>query len=156
MDYSAQFMEEAIREAERALDAGEVPVGCVVVQGNAVVSRGHNMTNCESDPLAHAELVALRHCESAESLVFYVTCEPCIMCLGVLGRIRARVFYACRNAIFGGTTVLGGVFGAVCTHVHLESAVRLLQRFFLMENCNAPPEKRRPKTKRQQRHWSPQ
>lgn len=156
MDYCAQFMEEALREAERALEAGEVPVGCVVVQGGAVVSRGHNRTNCESDPLAHAELVALRHCASAESLVFYVTCEPCIMCLGVLGRIRARVFYGCRNPIFGGTTVLGGVSGAVCTHVHQESAVVLLQRFFLMENGNAPPEKRRQKAKRQQRHWSPQ
>nr|AAT12300.1 cytidine and deoxycytidylate deaminase-like protein [Antonospora locustae] len=156
MDYNSQFMDEAVSEAEKALEAGEVPVGCVVVREDAVISRGHNMTNRESDPLAHAELVALRHCASAESLVFYITCEPCIMCLGVLGRIRARVFYGCRNPIFGGTTVLGGVSEALCTHVHRESAVRLLQRFFLMENCNAPPNKRRPKEKRQQRHWSPQ
>lgn len=156
MDDTARFMDDAVREAERALEAGEVPVGCVVVRDGAVVSRGHNMTNCESDPLAHAELVALRRCASVEGLVFYVTCEPCIMCLGVLERIRARIFYGCSNSIFGGVTVLGGSSGAASTHVHREDAIGLLQRFFLMENGNAPPGKRKQKARRRQHHWSPQ
>lgn len=143
-----RFMDEAIKEAEKGLKEDEVPVGCVVVSKGNIVSRGHNMTNCESDPLSHAELVALRCCETTRDLVFYVTCEPCIMCFGVLERIDARVFYGCKNAIFGDSTVLGHRSEIHCEILFRKRAVALLQEFFLGENQNAPPEKRKKKDRR--------
>lgn len=142
------FMEQAIQEAEKGLAEEEVPVGCVITEKGVAVSRGHNMTNRESDPLSHAELVALRGCVSTAELTFYVTCEPCIMCLGVLERINARVFYGCRNSIFGDMTILARVPGVSCEMIYRERAVELLRLFFLKENQSAPPEKRKLKSKR--------
>ena len=89
------FMREALREAERAGDLGEVPVGAVVVQGSEIVGRGRNQPITAVDPTAHAEVVALR--EAARTLGnyrltgvrLYVTIEPCLMCVGAL--VHARV-----------------------------------------------------------------
>ena len=82
-------------EAERAAEAGEVPVGAVVVQGSEIVGRGRNQPITASDPTAHAEVVALR--EAARTLGnyrltgvrLYVTVEPCLMCVGAM--VHARV-----------------------------------------------------------------
>jgi tRNA(adenine34) deaminase len=94
------FMRLALREAERALEHGDVPVGAVVVAGGEVVGAGHNERELRQDPTAHAEILALR--EAARHLgtwrildsVLYVTLEPCAMCAGaiVLGRV-GRVVY---------------------------------------------------------------
>jgi tRNA(adenine34) deaminase len=89
------WMEEAIRCAQRALQIGEVPVGAVVVCGGKVVGRGWNRNIVDSDPTAHAEIVALR--EAGISLgnhrlgdcELFATIEPCAMCAGAL--IHARV-----------------------------------------------------------------
>jgi tRNA(adenine34) deaminase len=89
------FMREALREAERAGESGEVPVGAVVVQGSEVVGRGRNQPITENDPTAHAEVVALR--DAARTLGnyrltgvrLYVTIEPCLMCVGAM--VHARV-----------------------------------------------------------------
>ncbi len=89
------FMREALREAERAGESGEVPVGAVVVQGSEIVGRGRNQPITAVDPTAHAELVALR--EAARTLGnyrltgvrLYVTVEPCLMCVGAM--VHARV-----------------------------------------------------------------
>jgi tRNA(adenine34) deaminase len=89
------FMREALIEARKALEAGEVPVGAVVVSGGAIIGRGHNQPIRSVDPTAHAEIVALR--EAARSLdnyrvpgsTLYVTIEPCLMCVGAL--VHARV-----------------------------------------------------------------
>ncbi len=143
---TADFMGEALKEARAALKANEVPVGCVVVAKGEIVARGHNLTNAKRDPLAHAELVALRHCTSTEDLTLYITCEPCIMCFGVLDRIRARVFYGCRNKTFGGVSILAPA--SAHTFVYCEDAVVLLRTFYLQENSNAPPEKRKSKSTR--------
>ena len=88
-------MREALVEAERAAEAGEVPVGAVVVQGSEIVGRGRNQPITASDPTAHAEVVALR--EAARTLGnyrltgvrLYVTVEPCLMCVGAM--VHARV-----------------------------------------------------------------
>jgi tRNA(adenine34) deaminase len=89
------FMREALREAERAAAAGEVPVGAIVVNGSGIVGRGHNQPITAGDPTAHAEVVALR--EAARTMGnyrltgvrLYVTVEPCLMCVGAM--VHARV-----------------------------------------------------------------
>jgi tRNA(adenine34) deaminase len=95
-----QFMKMALAEAARAGDAGDVPVGCVVVRDGEVVARAHNEREKRGDPTAHAEMLALR--EAALALggwrlpraVVYVTLEPCPMCAGALQQARvARVVY---------------------------------------------------------------
>ena len=95
-----QFMKVALAEAARAADAGDVPVGCVVVRDGEVIARAHNEREKRGDPTAHAEMLALR--EAALALggwrlpraVVYVTLEPCPMCAGALQQARvARVVY---------------------------------------------------------------
>jgi tRNA(adenine34) deaminase len=90
------WMEEALRDAQRALEAGEVPVGSVVVCKGQVVGRGFNRTLLDDDPTAHAEIVALR--QAAETIgnhrllecEMYATIEPCSMCAGALMHARLK------------------------------------------------------------------
>lgn len=97
----AGFMREALGQARMALEAGEVPVGAVVVHGNAVIGRGHNGPVGSHDPTAHAEIRALREAAQAlgnyrlDGCELYVTLEPCAMCSGAMMHARlARVVYA--------------------------------------------------------------
>jgi tRNA(adenine34) deaminase len=82
------FMNEAFIEAEKALNAGEVPVGAVVVWKNRVIGRGHNLTETLNDPTAHAEMQAITAATNTiggkylTECILYVTLEPCIMCAG--------------------------------------------------------------------------
>jgi tRNA(adenine34) deaminase len=96
------WMEEALRAAQRALEAGEVPVGAVVVCENRIVGRGTNRNIADSDPTAHAEIVALRAASAtvgSHRLVdceLFATIEPCPMCAGALvhARIKRLVYGA--------------------------------------------------------------
>jgi tRNA(adenine34) deaminase len=90
-----RFMREALAEAARAGARGEVPVGAVVVVGGEIVGRGYNLRETAQDPLAHAELIAVRAASArlatwrlVDATVF-VTLEPCPMCAGML--VNARV-----------------------------------------------------------------
>jgi tRNA(adenine34) deaminase len=95
-------MREALSEARRAAELGEVPVGAIVVSDGAVVSRGHNRREVDGDPLAHAEVLAIRAAAARlgtwrlGGCTLYVTLEPCAMCGGalVLSRISRLVFGA--------------------------------------------------------------
>jgi len=95
-------MEEALRAAQRALEAGEVPVGAVVVCGDRIVGRGWNRNITDSDPTAHAEIVALREAGATvgnhrlAGCDLFATIEPCPMCAGALvhARIRRLVYGA--------------------------------------------------------------
>jgi len=94
------FMRLALREAERALDHDDVPVGCVVAAGGEVVACAHNERELRKDPTAHAEVLALREASRRvgswrlDGAVLYVTLEPCAMCAGaiVLARMPRVVF----------------------------------------------------------------
>src|SRR5437588_10505171 len=96
------FMHLALREAERALEHEDVPIGAVIVRGGELLASAHNERELRGDPTAHAEMLALR--EAARVLggwrvldaVLYVTLEPCAMCAGavVLARIPRVVFGA--------------------------------------------------------------
>jgi tRNA(adenine34) deaminase len=90
------WMEEALREAQRALALGEVPVGAVVVRNGQVIARGSNQPIAANDPTAHAEILALREAGQVLSNYrlldcdLYVTVEPCAMCAGAITHARVR------------------------------------------------------------------
>lgn len=97
-----QFMEEAIKEAQKAAALGEVPIGAVVVRDGQIIGRGHNMREINNDPTGHAEILALRDAGQniggwrLEHCTLYVTMEPCPMCCGAMinSRIHTVVFGA--------------------------------------------------------------
>jgi tRNA(adenine34) deaminase len=90
MDDDRRWMQKALREAERAYEADEVPVGAVIVKDGRVLGRGHNQVERLGDPTAHAEMIAVTSaCETLGSkrltdCTLYVTLEPCPMCAGAL------------------------------------------------------------------------
>jgi tRNA(adenine34) deaminase len=90
-----RFMRAALDEARRALEAGEVPVGAVIVMTGEIVARGYNQPISAIDPTAHAEVVAIRAAAQAlgnyrlTGAILYVTVEPCMMCVGALSHARA-------------------------------------------------------------------
>lgn len=96
------FLKEALEEARRALELGEVPVGCVVVKGDRIISRAHNLVETLKDPTAHAEILAIRGASKElgdwrlRDCSVYVTLEPCVMCSYalVLARVKEVVFGA--------------------------------------------------------------
>lgn len=109
-----RLMALAIAEAQRAADAGEVPVGAVVVRDGVVVGIGHNRPIAKHDPTAHAEIEAIRAASAATGTYrlgdasLYVTLEPCVMCVGAILNARiARVYYGARDEKAG---ALGSVY----------------------------------------------
>ncbi len=84
------YMLQAIKEAKRALEDGEVPIGAIVLLNNKIIARGHNMTEKLNDPTAHAEMIALTcafnylGAKYLPDATLYVTIEPCLMCAGAL------------------------------------------------------------------------
>ncbi|RST63762.1 nucleoside deaminase [Bacillus pumilus] len=102
MTRDEQFMQEAISEALKAEQIGEVPIGAIIVVDDQIVSQAHNLRETEQRSIAHAELLAIDEaCKTAgswrlEDAVLYVTLEPCPMCAGaiVLSRVKKVVFGA--------------------------------------------------------------
>ena len=115
MDKDEHFMQEALAETKKAMKAGEVPVGAVLVEGEKVIARGHNKPLSSNDPTAHAEIVAIREaCQEKRNYrltgcVLYVTIEPCAMCLGAA--VHARL----RKVVFGAFDPKGGAVESVMT-----------------------------------------
>ena len=113
LDPDRRWMRLALAEAERAAEAGEVPVGAVVVRGGQIVGRGHNQVERLGDPTAHAEMIAISAaCETLGTKVLdgctlYVTLEPCSMCAGatVLSRLT-RLVYGAFDAKAGAASTL--------------------------------------------------
>ena len=109
----AHWMREALAEARLALDAGEVPVGAVIVRAGAALARTGNRTLRDRDPTAHAEILALRGASAAvgdwrlSDCSLYVTLEPCAMCAGAL--VLARV----ARVVFGAFDDKAGMAGSV-------------------------------------------
>ena len=96
-------MLEALKEAEKAREKGEIPIGAVIVKDGEIIGRGHNLTETENDPTAHAEIVAIRQAgrKLGETLGWrrltgcsmYVTVEPCSMCAGAIVWARIEKLY---------------------------------------------------------------
>lgn len=139
------FMQEALQLAQAAADAGEVPVGALVVLNGAIIGRGMNAPIGRHDPTAHAEIQAMREAAAAignyrlVGCTLYVTLEPCAMCSGAIQHARiARLVYGARDPKTGScgsvidlmaeprlnhhTEVVGGVLAEECGS--------MLSRFF--------------------------
>lgn len=92
-------MKEALKEAQKAYNIGEIPIGAVIVKDDEIIGRGHNTTEIEKDPTAHAEMTAIR--QAAKKLggwrltgcSMYVTVEPCSMCAGAIVWSRIEHVY---------------------------------------------------------------
>lgn len=134
------FMQQALREAEKAYAAGETPVGAVVVCQNQIIARGHNQIELLQDVTAHAEILALTaaagylNSKYLTECTMYVTLEPCVMCAGALAWAQlARLVYGAdddkrgfmrfgRELLHPRTAIEFGVLAEPCR--------RLLQQFF--------------------------
>lgn len=154
-------MDAALQEAEAALAAHEVPVGCAFVHPqHGIIGRGHNNTVASCNGTRHAELEAIdqmlrdgRPAAAIAECTLYVTVEPCIMCASALRQLGvSSVVYGCGNDKFGGcgsvlsihSDALGDVQALpTCGGVREEEAIALLRRFYSQENTSAPvPQKR--------------
>lgn len=141
----AEYMQLALEEARAAAQAGEVPVGAVVVLEGHVVARAGNRTIAGCDPTAHAEIVALR--EAAKQFgnyrlggaSLYVTVEPCSMCAGAMIQARiARLVYGCDDPKAGAVRSCFAIFDhpalnhrvEVTRGVLAEECAAVLQAFF--------------------------
>src|SRR6266550_218935 len=127
IEKNQSFMDVALAEAHAAADAGEVPIGCVIVCDGDVIAQAGNRTLADRDPTAHAEMVAIRRAAEAlgsERLVdcdLYVTLEPCTMCAAAISFARIRRLY------YGAVDPKGGA---------VESGVR----FLAAPTCHHAPE----------------
>eukprot|EP01029_Cantina_marsupialis_P026615 TRINITY_DN7201_c0_g1_i1.p1 TRINITY_DN7201_c0_g1~~TRINITY_DN7201_c0_g1_i1.p1 ORF type:complete len:177 (-),score=43.18 TRINITY_DN7201_c0_g1_i1:80-610(-) len=164
-DLVEKFMNGAFLEAEKALEAREVPIGCVIVHVPSdkepyIVGRGHNLTNEMGNPTLHAEFVATDEVLETfpstifEECVLFVTCEPCIMCAAAISELNIKAaYFGCKNDRFGGC---GSVFDAhdhsympngksfrCFEGVQAERAVEILKRFYARGNPAAPEQKRK-------------
>ena len=135
-----KFMSMAITEARRALQMQEVPIGAVIVCGDRVVGRGHNLVETLSDATAHAEMQSITAAASMlggkylKGCTLYVTVEPCVMCAGVLAWSQIdRVVYGADDPKRGYTTVGGRILHPkteVVRGVMREECEALMKDFF--------------------------
>jgi tRNA(adenine34) deaminase len=145
LNSDTQWMQEALAEAESAADAGEVPVGAIVLFHGEIIGRGQNRVLRDLDPTAHAEIVAMRAAARHLSnyrltgCEIYVTLEPCAMCAGAMihGRIQ-RVIYATDDPKAGAAGSVLEVLNhprlnhrmLVTTGILAEPCAELLRQFF--------------------------
>jgi tRNA(adenine34) deaminase len=139
------WMEEALRMAQRALEAGEVPIGAIVVHEGGIIGRGWNRNLTDNDPTAHAEIVAMR--EAGKTLGnhrlidcdLFVTIEPCAMCAGAMTHARLkRLIYGAEDPKAGAVHSTMQIVNhpslnhtiEICSGVLAGRSAELLQAFF--------------------------
>jgi tRNA(adenine34) deaminase len=133
-----EAMQAALDEAQLAAEAGEVPIGAVVVREGAIVARGQNRTLRDQDPTAHAEIVALRAAAAAVSnyrlpgTTLYATLEPCAMCAGAM--IHARIDRLVFAAVDPKTGACGSVLD-VLNHPKLNHQMQMEQGILAEESA---------------------
>lgn len=117
IDLDQMFMQRAIKQAMRARDADEVPVGCVIVHEGQIIAQAYNQVELLKDPTAHAEMIAITQAANALQLKWllhctvYVTLEPCSMCAGALVLARAK------RLVFGASDPKTGACGSLANIV---------------------------------------
>lgn len=135
-----KYMRMAIEEAERALEKREVPIGAIVVAGDRVIGRGHNLVETLADATAHAEMQAITAAASTlggkylTQCTLYVTVEPCVMCGGAIAWSQlGRVVYGAADPKRGYSTYSERIMHPktqVVSGVLRERCEELMQRFF--------------------------
>ena len=115
-----RFMREAIKQAKKAEDLDEVPIGCVIVHEGKIIARGYNKRNTMKRTLAHAELLAIRKaCKKlgdwrVEECTMYITLEPCQMCAGAI--VQARI----PRVVIGASNKKAGCAGSIINLLQME------------------------------------
>jgi len=140
-----EYMRQALEEAQKALQEGEVPIGAIIVQGKEIVARTHNLKEARKDPTAHAEILAIQEATAKlnkwrlNDCTMYVTLEPCPMCAGALVQCRMkRVVYGVDDAKAGGAGSVLNILDEprlnhqvyVTSGVLQEECQGIMQRFF--------------------------
>ncbi len=149
----ADFMREALAEAQAAANAGEVPIGAVAVYQGEIIGRGQNRVLRDLDPTAHAEIVAMRAAAKVlnnyrlTGCELYVTLEPCAMCAGAMIHARlSRLVYAATDPKAGAAGTVLEVLNhprlnhqmAVMPGVLAEESAALLHKFFRQRRTDSP------------------
>ncbi len=113
MDVREKFMKEALKEAKKAYEKGETPIGAVIVKDGKIIARGHNKRETKKNALCHAEIIAInKACKKLGGwrlfqCDMYVTLEPCLMCAGAI--VQSRI----KNLYFGAYDKKGGAVGSL-------------------------------------------
>ena len=146
MNEQEKFMDMAIKEAKKARDKEEVPIGAVIVKAGKVISRGYNLRENKQNSLKHAEIIAIdKACKKLgnfrlENCDLYVTVEPCLMCAGAIVQSRIRkVYFGTRDEKYGAVTSVSNVFDIKSNHkvefeegICKEACEKLMKDFFKM------------------------
>ncbi len=133
-----KFMKQALKEAKKAYDLKEVPIGCVIVQDDKVIARGYNRRNTDKSVLMHAELMAMKKaCKKVkdwrlEDCTMYITLEPCQMCAGAI--VQARI----PRVVIGSMNPKAGCAGSVLNILQMEQFNHQceVERGVLQEECS--------------------
>lgn len=143
MEDDIRYMQLALCEAQKAFDADEIPVGCIIVCDGHIVGRGHNLTEMLQDVTAHAEIQAITAAAQTlggkylQGCTLYVTVEPCVMCAGAIGWAQiSRVVFGATDEKRGFTRLAPNALHTKCvvTPGVLEADCRsLIQAFFLQK-----------------------
>ena len=115
------YMKEALKEAQKAFELDETPIGAIVTMGGEIIARGYNRRNTDKNPLAHAEIIAINEAASKigdwrlEECTLYITLEPCPMCAGAV--VQARI----PKVVFGARSPKAGFAGSVINILQLDT-----------------------------------
>ncbi|MBN1492999.1 MAG: nucleoside deaminase [Candidatus Omnitrophica bacterium] len=139
------FMGLALKEAEKAIEHDDVPVGAIIVQNGNIIAKTHNQVELLRDPTAHAEILAITQAVATigdkrlHEAVMYVTLEPCVMCAGAIVLARLQTLYyathdpklgACGSRMDVLTTSGLNHYVQLCSGIEQEKAESLLKHFF--------------------------
>lgn len=139
MTQDEKYMREALKQAKKAYDLGEVPIGCVIVYQGRIIGRGYNRRNTDRNTLAHAEITAINKASKAlkdwrlEECSLYVTLEPCQMCAGAI--VQARV----TETVIGAMNPKAGCGGSILNILEMPEFNHqvIVRRGVLQEDCTS-------------------
>ena len=139
MDTDTTFMRAALKQAQKAYEKNEVPIGCVIVHEGKIIARGYNRRNTDKSTLAHAEITAIRKAAKKlgdwrlEECTLYVTLEPCPMCAGAI--VQARI----TECVIGCMNPKAGCAGSVTNLLEMDGFNHkvIVRHGILEEECSA-------------------
>lgn len=137
MTQDEKYMKEALKQAKKAYELGEVPIGCVIVYEDKIIGRGYNRRNTDKNTLAHAEITAINKASKKmgdwrlEGCTLYVTLEPCQMCAGAI--VQARI----TEVVMGSMNPKAGCGGSILNILEMPEFNHQVQvkRGVLAEEC---------------------